>query len=1445
MPLLSDSPRQGEPGAPNAAPNTALPAGRGAGWAGRLLRWAMGVAVVGLVVAAMAWLLLLTQILPRMDGWRDAIAQQATKALGLTVKIGAVRGWRDGLWPVLALQDVQFVDAQGRPGLRLGEVRARISMTTLSPRAVADHELRLAELVLVSPELDLRRDREGRISVAGFALPEQHQGGDGAERGLDWVLSQARIRIEQGVVRWTDDELGASPLELTEVDLSLDNRSGLGRRVHSLKLSATPPAGFGRRFAVQSEQTQPLWQVGARPAADGQDWPWWQRWPLHATRPSQWETWTGDVQADLPWVDVQRLRQHVQLPVDVMGGQGSIKAVARWQRGVPQSVTLDGQLRDVAVRLGRELAPLAFRQWQGELTWVHQPESSTLGFRGLAFELDDGARWPASTGQLTWQHARWPQALDEGIWRLTRGGEASTDRLDLSVLAAIADRLPMSPGIREALAHLAPQGEVTEASWRWSGLPDAPKSYRAAGRVRQLSLAPDEADGRPGFKGLSGTFEATQDGGNADVTVNEGWLAFPGIFEQPEIPLRSLTARVGWQVRAAEGERPSQWQVNVSKVSFANADATGQLEGQWQTGGWGGARADRLPGRLQLKGKLDQAQATAVWRYLPTTLPASARHYVRDAIQSGVGEQVQFEVAGTLDDFPFPEDKGGRFRVKVPVRDVRMDYVPARLLSEHGETPSATWPAFTQLRGLLLFEGQRLVIQGATGVLGTVGTGTFVMRNVEGRIADLGAQDPHLSIRGQGAGQLADMLKFLGQSPIGEWTGQVMQPAQAQGTGQMKLALDIPLDRTIDTRVQGEVTLDDGQVANLRLQPGLPVFDQLRGKVSFTESELKVQARAQVWGNDMEIHGGRSANRQIHFEAQGKLQAATLAQAREFGIIPVIAQRLSGESPVQVSVSMVPDAQGRMAAGPTVVVQSSLLGMAASWPAPLNKAPATSWPLKVTYRPDDAQWQRDAISVELGQATLTTPQLQVELRRDVSAAHARFLRGGIQLWQGNMAAPSSLTLPPSGMSAQVLLPLLDVDAWLPVARQLHATASQSTTEGGESAEVYLPRAIAVKTALLQFRQRSIKDVTGTLSHPTPDIWRAQIDAAQVAGQIDWTPDPSGNGQRLIARLSRLSIPQTDAQAFEDQAAEQLTGTSTSRLPAVDVVVDQFDWRGIPLGKLEILASNRALANEAVPEWRLQRFQMGNPDARLTAQGQWALAAAARGVGARSAALSHSNFQFALDIANSGQLLTRLGLPKTLKDGKGTLTGQIGWQGSPLEPDPLTMVGDVKVEIAEGQFLKVDPGAAKLLGVLSLQSLQRRLTLDFRDLFDRGFAFDSIDGDVTVGQGLARTRNLRMRGVSAVVLLEGEANLAQETQDIHVYVIPEINASGASLAYAAINPVVGLGTFVAQWLLRKQVAAAGTQEFRVTGPWSSPNVDKLQVKVPEADPAAKPAKPAAP
>ena len=132
-------------------------------------------------------------------------------------------------------------------------------------------------------------------------------------------------------------------------------------------------------------------------------------------------------------------------------------------------------------------------------------------------------------------------------------------------------------------------------------------------------------------------------------------------------------------------------------------------------------------------------------------------------------------------------------------------------------------------------------------------------------------------------------------------------------------------------------------------------------------------------------------------------------------------------------------------------------------------------------------------------------------------------------------------------------------------------------------------------------------------------------------------------------------------------------------------------------------------------------------------------------------------------------------------------------------------------------------------MLSLQALPRRLLLDFRDVFSEGFAFDFVRGDARIEQGVLRTRNLQMKGVNAAVLMEGSADLARETQDLNVVVVPEINAGTASLLATAVNPAVGLGTFLAQLLLRQPLQSAATQQFHITGGWADPRVEKVEKK----------------
>jgi uncharacterized protein (TIGR02099 family) len=1446
------------------------------------VRGAVGLALALTALAAGAWWLLLTQIVPKIDRWREPMAQQATAALGVPVKIGQVQGRAVGWVPELTLVDVQLLDAGGRVALRLPQVTMRVSASSLWPISLWRHELHMESLTLVRPQLEVRRDTQGKLHVAGLVIDPNNTTGD-ASPALDWLLDQALIRIDQGSITWVDEWRKAPALQLTGVDLALKNRPGLAKRLHEWSLAATPPAAFGKRFTAQASLSQARWQRGTLgQSADGEPLDWRTRWLGQMTRASNWHSWSGKASVELPWVDVQSLKHHASLPFEVQGGHGRLALTLTVKNGQPEHMALDADVKDVGMRLASQLAPLAFKAVAAHLEAQHEPTRTTLQWQGLRFETDDGLQWPASQARLSWDHApakppapgEVPVLLPElhgEAWTQTLGGQIEVDRLDLALLARLADRVPLGQGLREQLDKLNPSGIATGIKLAWQGPANAPKTYQASGQLKGLSWAATSE--HPGASGAELDFKAHERGGEASATLSHGWLEFPGVFDEPRIPVDQFKAQLQWQVTPQAQGLPHIG-LDIQEARFANDDVEGSLNARWQTGpGEGVGLGARYPGKLNMQGVLLKGKGERVWRYLPSTMLVDARHYVRDAVRSGHTSNASFEVDGDLWEFPFKEDVGGKFRVKVPLQDVTLDYVPFVKPAPAGTPATPYWPPFSQMSGLLIFEGQRMRIEDASTVIGGVGTGKFKLNKVNAVIDDLGNGHPVLKVQGQGQGPLDDLLRYVGTSPIDTWTDRVLSEAQGKGDATLSLTMEVPLNEVVKSKVKGQVSLSDKDAASLKLGPQVPLMTQVRGAIQFTQDTLKVQALTKVWGQDFKINGERDAQGVPRFAASGTVSGEALRSAVDWPAMVQLGQYVSGQAPVVVTVALTRSKAASLpgtvngsaskapsSARPELQINSTLQGLALRLPAPLNKAADEAWPLKLTHRGDGNDTRFDRLMLELGGPT----QILADYRRDVSGAQPKVRQGVISMVQGTGGtAPLNV---PDKVTGRMVVPQLDVDAWqqvmdtlkaAPVASGIgsaHVPATHSNNTGGDSLDSYLPDTFSLKAGTLSWRQRSFKDVNVTLSRPAAQAWHAVIDAPLMAGVVDIKPE--GDASKVVARLSRLSVPAAEAEALEDQAAQQMLTPEPASVPALDIVIDQFDWRGIPLGKLEVEANNRLLSTPGtapLTEWRLSKFKLSSADAQLQAQGNWAALgaqAAASAPSRKGQKLRHrAAFKFALDLQNTGSLLGRLGLPQTLKGGKGKVSGQVSWLGSPLEPDAASLSGDVKVALEEGQFLKADPGIAKLLGVLSLQSLPRRLSLDFRDVFQQGFAFDRVDGDVKINQGLADTRNLRMRGVQAVVLMEGQADLAQETQNLRVFVVPEINAGTASLAYAAINPAIGLGTFIAQVLLRKAVVEASTREFTIKGSWADPQVEQVKkTTVPamegEAPAAAAPALPAA-
>lgn len=1379
----------------------------------RLVRWALGLLLLAWGLLLLAWLVLHWAILPHIDEWRPLLERRATAALGVPLRIGSISVSSSGWIPAIEMRQVRLLDPAGREALQLPRVAA-----ALSARSLLTLSLRFEQLLIDAPELEVRRDAAGHIYVAGLNMDTAAPGqtAEVAEAWADWLFSQPEFVILKGRLRWVDERRAAAPLELSELDLVLRN----GLRQHGFRLDATPPADWGQRFSLQGQFRQQLLK-----------------------RPGELRHWAGQLFVDLPRADLHLLRRHVELPFELSEGDGALRAWVDFKGGAAQGATLDLGLRSVKLRLDPQAEALDLTRIEGRLQLQQGPRELSLRARQLGFVSGDGVAWPRSDWGLSLQR-KGPRAdgsLDEAV----DGGELQAQRLDMQLMAQLAQRLPLGEAARQWLTRLAPQGRIHDLQVRWQGPLEAPRSYRVQAQMEGLQLAAAAAAasapsapasdaaaasaappplGQPGFKGLKLQVDANERGGQAQISLAEGGsLEFPGVFEQPLPPFKQLSARLDWRLPAAGAKdaktgKASMAELRISDLQLANADLRGEFDALWRPLA-AAAGSPTGPGWLELNGRIERVDARQVVHYLPLVLGAHTRGYLREALRGGEARSVQLRLRGPLAEFPFDKnERSGQFRISAQARDIDLAYVPP----EHAGQ-ALSWPALQHVHADLVFErGGMQIRNGRAQVLG------YELNSVKGGIKDM-LHRPQLDIEGSGNGPAQELLRFMRASPVHGWTGGALGQTTASGAAALRLQLQLPLDDIVHSRVKGSVLLAGN---DLRLRPGLPLLGQARGRVDFDQGGVQLQGtQARLLGGDAAFEGGSQADGSLRFVAQGVATAEALRRTPELGLAARLAQAASGQAAYRLQL-------GVMHGQPEFSLSSSLQGLALDLPEPLRKEAESSLPLRLQNSLlagsglPGQQAGRDELRLELGNTLL-----QAHIQRDISVEPARVLRG---VWSVQDSLPALPPLPSGGVQLQANLDRLNLDAWsqalrrLGLAAALPAEASAATGAGlGEPASeamAYLPGQIALRANSLQLAGRTLNRLVlgaSRMHGGGVQDWRFSLDAEQLSGFVECRGGASG---QVYARLGRLSLPRQEAESVsqllagpETPLVSEGSGSSggSGSVPDLDIVVEDFELRGKKLGRLEV----QARASGPLRDWRLNKLQLKAADAVLNASGQW-LAEPGR-------AQRRSEMDWQLDVLDAGSLLERMGQGRVLRGGRGQLAGHIGWQGSPLSPDFPSMSGQLKVALEAGQFLTVEPGVGRLLGVLSLQSLPRRFLFDFRDVFSEGFAFDGISGDVAIARGVASSSNLRTRGVQASVLLEGRADLAAETQNLRVLVVPDIDAGGATLAYAAINPAIGLGTFLAQLLLSRPLAAASTREFHITGSWVDPKVERVEHKPEEA------------
>ncbi|PXX48278.1 uncharacterized protein (TIGR02099 family) [Aquitalea magnusonii] len=687
-----------------------------------------------------------------------------------------------------------------------------------------------------------------------------------------------------------------------------------------------------------------------------------------------------------------------------------------------------------------------------------------------------------------------------------------------------------------------------------------------------------------------------------------------------------------------------------------------------------------------------------------------------------------------------------------------------RLLYEKG------WPTIDNIQADLGFHNEKMLISARSG--STLGV---PLSGVRVGIDDLGAASSILSVQGRAQGPLASMLKFTTSSPVDGWLDGFTGGIQAGGNAALDLQLGIPLSGKQPVKVHGDILLSGNQLAFKGLP--IPPASNAHGTLSFTEYGVESKGvQFAALGGQFQLKASSTPAGRMNFDIHGDADSH-----QALGLyLPLLAPYVNGHSPFSVQFVVHKGLEN-------LTVQSGLLGTAIVAPAPLGKPAADSLPLSLRFAPGKTAQQPYRLDFDAGSVASGSLLLDV---------HGN-LKSGV------VAAGRPIgKQPDEGLALRLAAPQVDLQRWVA------AIASPGGSQGGVSTvrQIDLPLLIELDSPQVEGWGGSLHQVSASLSNRRlRNAWSLDVRARELNGSVDYLPAGSG----LLRANLAYAILRPPAAGAADEA--DTTMVDKGDWPELDIRVGDLIYQNKTVGKLELRARREGR------DWVLNPLRLQAAEGSLQGSARVRRGEAGKEVQAR----------YQLDSSDVGKLLARIGLQDTFRKGEGSLSGNMSWPGGLFDVSASRLSGDMTLALKNGRFAKVDPGVARLLGVLSLQSLSRRVKLDFTDVFSDGFAFDTISGNATVSKGVFVSDNVHMKGPAADVALKGQVNLASETQDVRIRVQPHLAESVALAAGAALlNPVVGVAALAAQKVLQDPFGKILSVDYAITGSFANPKIDKL-------------------
>jgi len=1092
---------------------------------------------------------------------------------------------------------------------------------------------------------------------------------------------------------------------------------------------------------------------------------------------SEWANWQSTIALNAKEIDLAGWSAWVDYPFAVASGKGKLDIEVS-ANGLDLT-QVDGAiaLSDLKALLATNIKPLHLKQFSSDVEFHRQNDGQTnqLKLSGLTYTDASGKTEPATDLFIK-------RVLGSSEGRPTQDITFRSSRMDLARVRKFAESLPMPERVRQQLESTAPSGILEKLKLHSLTIGDDITEYSAQAAFNDLAVRSE--DGLKFVKGLTGTVDMTHQQGKLVLNSENSVLAAPNILPVNEVSLDQLSGQINWKKTA------DLLSVKVKNVQLRNADLQADANGSWSGDMRPEASEMDKAGTIDMKIVFGYAKSDSGWKYIPLSASPDISKWAKAAVSGGTISGFRIEMDGRVWGMPYgsPEPGAapgssaavgapGKFYLGFKTKNVTVKYADG-------------YPPLQNLDASFDMNQNQIHITANKGQINGM-----KFSAIKADMADVSAYENHLIISGQAEGPTASAVSFLKDTPLADHIHHFADDMKAEGTGKLDIAVNLNMLNASDVKVQGQYSFANDRVT---VVPNAPAVTGVNGTIKFSESTIVSHDLQGQWsGEPLSIRIDTDENG-ANISATGR---ANVSELRRYYDLPLFDQ-LSGKTDWQAKVLM----QGGNIG---LSLSTDLKGVTSSLPDPFNKSASSALPLSVSRQAAPPVRRRGADSVsQIWRMTLGNAASAIL----GANSNGQIVRGKVLLGSGQA---QSLT-ETSGLQLESLKPV-DLDFWL------KALTSGNTHQGSSAAARRVPSkplAISVRAPLVKAFGRKFQDFKANVQTGA-DHTTVQMGSRELQGQLEWYPPGTGDGGDrglLQGHLSKLDLT---------AATDTQPGTSTNvkqeieSLPDLSFKVDELFWQGKPWGKLSFRARNQKQGQNQ--SWRIDPFLLEGPDLKFNGRLNWVVQ-----TGKGSAPVNLTSMDFKLHSPQVGNLLTKLGFPGTVKRGIANMEGQVSWPatpfGFPFGFEPAKLSGNFKMSAKDGQFVKMDPGVGRLLGLLSLQSLPQRFSLDFRDIFSEGLAFESIQGRFDIRDGLMKTADLEMDTPSAVVLMNGETNLADQTQDVMVTVRPALSNSVA-LGITVLNPIAGAVTFAAQKVLGDPLGKVFSFKYHITGTWSDPLVDK--------------------